>query len=147
MFENLQLLQHYIAIQILHELTGCSVPPSTCSETSFEEAEGTIISIGNSKAHFATIIICLRAGGSKNFGVHFHELYNYTFSSFPSVAFAQLLHQIGAYKKQWCPEKITVSSLSLGANENLSPDTFQRKATIDTFISSSSRRLISVSSQ
>lgn len=49
--------------------------------------------------------------------------------------------------EEWYPEEVMVSSMSLNCNEIMSSDTFQRKATVEMFVLSLNRRLISVSGQ
>lgn len=145
--KHLQFFQHDIALEVLHELMQYSVPSSSCYESSFETVRDIIISIARLNVFVATVITCLWADESENVGGHRPKLCNDTFPSLLPVAFAQLVHQIGAYVQQWCAEVITVLCSSLDTNENMLSDKLHRKATLEVFIPSSSRRLIAISSQ
>lgn len=98
-------------------------------------------------AHVAMVITFLRAYGSENVGGNCQYLHSNTFSSILLVAFAQLVHQFGLYVEQRCLEEVSLSSLWIYTNGDVSLDTFRRKPTVEFFIRSSGRRLIFVYSQ
>lgn len=70
--------------------------------------------------------------------------YSGTFSAFLAIAFAQMIQWIRPYVIDQCPEKLTVSSLSIHAPQNPALCPFQCKAKVNGYIASLNRRLVPI---
>lgn len=145
--EYLKPFQHNFVILVFYELTAYSVPSFAYYEGIFEAVQGTIVTTARLFAYISTVISRLRADVSEKVDNHRQNLYIGSFSSFHLVSFAQVVHQIKACVQHWCPEEVTILSLSLHTNEDMSSNVFQRKGTVEVSIPCLSQLLTSVSAQ
>lgn len=116
-----------VAFGVLPELKGISIS-SVASSSGSSFAESTIAAFKRLEAFVVTTVTFRRADGSEKVGAYLQKLYTKTVAAFLPIGFTKFNEQIRALVEEWCPEELTVSSLTIHAPQDSASCPVQRKS-------------------